>query len=548
VSYFLGKENAQMYTILIVDDNVYDREGVRDLVDWESLNIQIVGMAVNGDDGFRKAIELKPDIILTDVAMPLMNGIQMTHKIKEELPKTFFIFMSCFDEFDYVKSAINLDVSSYVLKPIELDELIRTLQKIIQTKREENNQLVLMEELRTKVQMSIPLLKGQFMRELLHGSKQIGTNIQEKMNYLDIPNQGTFIIIIIQIDQFDELYGNAPVEDRYITIYHVKKIVEETILKCEVGYTFVEDTSNLCCIISGEWLNREQILDDVIDACSACHVRVQEDLGNQITIGISNFSNDISDLPQLYESANYAVKSKFYREGNKTILATELKTHDDGYNYNFGELKNDIGLMLEKGDPIEILEKLDHYFNEGASHNEIFAKSLSYSIINAIQIHLAERNENLSRIFDDETILWNKLVKFETILDIKQWMTNIIVAVHSYLDSRHTKRYKSIVEDIQKVIERDYATIQNVENIVESLYISASYGNHLFRQQTGKTIFEYLISVRMESAKKMLEDPYCKVYMIAEAVGYISTSYFGATFKGYTGLTPKQYRDKYSRS
>lgn len=120
-----------MYRMLVVDDNDFDREGVCNLVDWKALGIEVVGTAINGEDGYAKAMELSPDFILTDVSMPRMNGIQMTKKIIKTNPGIRFIYMSCFDEFDYVQNAINLDVCDYVLKPVDLTKLEEAAKKVI---------------------------------------------------------------------------------------------------------------------------------------------------------------------------------------------------------------------------------------------------------------------------------------------------------------------------------------------------------------------------------------------------------------------------------
>lgn len=534
-----------MFSILIVDDNLYDREGVRDMVDWASLGICVTGMASNGLEGLNKALELKPEFILTDVAMPLLDGIKMTEKIKEQLPQTKFIFMSCFDEFDYVKNAISLDVGAYVLKPIDIEELIKAIEKIKKIRTTEIENETNQEELKAKIKESLPVLQEQLVRDLIQGKTADLEALESRMKYLGFPYKSNFIIVMIQIDNYEVNYGNAPAEERYMMIYSVKSIVEQAILKEYQGYLLIQDISNLCAIIYGEWTDRKEALNNLLSCCYQCKEMINEQLNMRLTIGISDFTKSLSDIPKIFESARYAVKSKFYGEGNRIILASEVKQPDVFYNYNFGELKQDIGIILEKGNREAILILLDKYCSVDSGYSETFIKSLYFSILNAVQILLSERNESLGRIFDDELMIWEKLSKFETILDIRQWLVNILLSVKEYLDNRNLNRYQNIVEDIKKVIEQKYASIENIEQIVEPMYISGSHGNFIFKKETGKTIFEYLITVRMEKAKVILKDPYCKIYEISEAVGYISKSYFGSLFKEYTGMTPKQYRDKH---
>jgi two-component system, response regulator YesN len=164
--------------------------------------------------------------------------------------------------------------------------------------------------------------------------------------------------------------------------------------------------------------------------------------------------------------------------------------------------------------------------------------------MNAVQDILSERNENMARVFGSEALPWNKLAKFDSIQDVKQWIVNILAAVKEYLDGQQDRRYRTIVSDIKRIIEQEYATIQNVGDIVHSLYISSSYANRLFKQYEGMSLFEYLVKIRMDKARQMLEDPYRKIYDISESVGYVSKSYFSSLFKETTGMSPKQYRDR----
>ncbi|WP_409340479.1 response regulator [Paenibacillus sp. MBLB4367] len=152
-----------MFTILIVDYNRADRTGIQGLTDWDELGIKVVGLAIDGEDGYKQAMQLRPDFVLTDVAMPVKDGLKMTQKIKEELPETKFIFMSCFDDYDYLKSGINLEVYGYILKPIDLTELTGSLRKVKQLKQQELEKHQSDEQLRKRIQESMPVLQVQLI-------------------------------------------------------------------------------------------------------------------------------------------------------------------------------------------------------------------------------------------------------------------------------------------------------------------------------------------------------------------------------------------------
>jgi two-component system, response regulator YesN len=189
-----------MFSILIVDDNYYDREGVRDLVDWKALDMEIVGLAADGREGLAKALARKPDFVLTDIAMPLMDGIAMTREIKTQLPTTRFIFMSCFDEFAYARAAMELNVSSYVMKPVELNELTEALEKMKAIAMEETRRESTLADMKAIVQNSLPILRGEVIRDLLYNRITASADSIERLTYLGIHRDGIFRVILMLFD------------------------------------------------------------------------------------------------------------------------------------------------------------------------------------------------------------------------------------------------------------------------------------------------------------------------------------------------------------
>lgn len=536
-----------MFSILIVDDNLSDREGVRDLIDWKGLGVEVAGFAANGIEGYKKAMEIKPDFVLTDVAMPLMDGLKMAEKIKSELPFTKFIFMSCFDEFNFVKEAMKVDAFGYVLKPIDLNELTEAVRKIISIAQSEKDNKRFYEELKQRITESMPILREQFLRDLLYGSLKDENEALARMSYLGIDHSNRmYTVIFIEIDNYDMNFSDIDIDMKYLMIHGVKRYLDEKVLMGK-GYILNQQYNSIAAILFAPTCNEESELEAVLDSLNEFKALVNNNIHIEVTIGIAEYSRRLTDVPKLYQRAEYAVKSKFYSKGNRIILSSETKEIQAPIEFNLQDIRNEIGFILEQGKVEDIEVFIEKYYGAEKIYTEAHVKSLAFTIVNIIQTILLEKNETFSSIFSSDTVIWDKLSRFETILDIKQWLKNILEAVRQYLNNGDGGRYRKIVEDIKRIIENNYSKLENIEQIVKPLFISASHANFIFKQQTGQTIFDYLIYTRMEAAKKMLEDPYKKIYEIAEMVGYKSKSYFGSVFKEYTGLTPKQYADKYAR-
>ncbi|GMQ56546.1 response regulator [Vallitalea sediminicola] len=537
-----------MYNVLIVDDNLLDIKGMINNIEWETLGLRVCGTALDGLEGYKKSIELKPNIVITDISMPRLNGIEMTRKIKEELPETKFIFISCFDEFEFTKSAMELNINRYVLKPIDVDELQDALIYMIGIYQMELAKKLEKQELEKKINESLPLMIENFYYDLIYGKIRNDDDIINRMNYLNIYRSfKCYNVFYIEIDNYELNYSNISVEERYKLIERVKFCVEETVLKEKQGFVIKNDYRSVIVVLYFDEIKDEKAtLDESIIYAINCREYINKVADMNITIGLSGISNELSHINNLLKNAQYAVESKFYSRGNAIIMANEVMERTNECEYDLIEIKNELSHIFEEMDRDKVNGFLQKYYGQVENLSTNHLKSLSYSIINIIQVLLLERNLSFSDFVDDEFIVWKKLSRFETIVDIRQWINNIILGIIELIKERETNRYSKIVEDIIEIIETEYREIDNIRDILDSLYISSSYANQIFKQQKGITIFEYLIQTKIEMAKKRLQDPYCRICDISNELGYKSNAYFTSVFKRHTGITPKEYRKRYS--
>jgi two-component system, response regulator YesN len=537
-----------MFSLIIVDDNRLVSEGIRDLVDWEELDIEIVGLAANGVEGYDMAVKLKPDFVMADVDMPIMDGLDMAAKIKEDLPETKFIFISCFDDFNYVKEAMDLEAYKYVLKPIDFEELTTAVRRLVAAKYNHMVQRQMEREIKEQLAKSIPVLQEQFFRDIIYGKLKVEEDILKHMNYLGMESvQKHYLVFFIEIDNYDERFAEVEVEKKYFIIEGIKKYVKQVVFEGQNGYFLNQQHNSVAFIIFLKSPNKDEELETLMDSLSECKDSINRDLSVNLTIGVSDFSDRMTELARLLQSAEYTVKAKFYSEGNRIILSSEVKNEETYDYYNLQEIKVELKQIFEQGRQEDIYSLIQKYYSLDIRFPQSYVKSLTFSIVNIVQTLLIERNQSLSNIFESDTIMWAKLSKFETIVDIKKWITEVLNEVWRYLNNRESNRYRKIIDDIKYIIDSRYAEVNNIEEIVKPLYISASHANLIFKQQTGHTIFDYLVQARMEAAKKLLQNPYSKVYEVSEKVGYKNKSYFSAIFKEYTGMTPRQFTDSNSK-
>lgn len=544
-----------MYTILIVDDNPSDRMGITKLMDWEALGIRVVGSAFDGADGYEKAVQLRPDFILTDISMPRMDGIEMTRMLQARLPDTKFIFMSCHDDFSYLKTAIDLRVSGYVLKPIEIADLYRDLEKVKLTRQAELDQEQREMQRRHQLDQSLPMLRERYVKALLYAQHNNGDSngdtaeFAEKCAECGIHlSDRCFRVVIAQIDHYDLNLSHRDREDIRL-IEQVKRCVPKTMAGQLQGYPAVLSDNRLAVLLlmplgAGQLALQERIVQDFAQACKEA---VNEQLGIAVTIGISGSAERLDKLPDLLEAAESAVNTKFFSTGNRVIVASGEPEAVEENAFSPAEIKLKVQSVVKCGEEQDVHALIGEYFQAERPYSQLYVKSVAYSMLHALQSQLVEMNRDADNTLWREITAWDTLVRLETMEDIRIWLSDKMNAVRTFLRrSEQGGRNQRIVEDIKSVIDAGYGHLENVAQVVESLHISASHANLIFKQYAGQTIFDYLIQRKMEAAKQLLLNPYVKVYEVAEKTGYKTHSYFAALFKQYTGVTPMQYKTRNS--
>lgn len=536
-----------MYKLLIVDDNPRERGYIREVIEQIQVAVTVVGSSANGKQALELIDQLKPDIVLSDIVMPVMNGIDMAKVIKEKYPAIKVIFMSCHNEFDFAKSAINLDIYDYILKPIVNEDLFNALNRVLNICNRENTQLQERQAMIEQLQKSLPVLQDQFLRDLLYGLHHDSKDICDRIQYLKLEIPTSFNLQVALLSVTHRIPSESSIHDKYLSAYSVEKIIISFSGDTFKVYPLHVSASEYAIIlfknVNGRNVAEGSALDIILKIREEILLKQKVD----VKIGISKDSNSMLDISLLYKQCLEAVHTKFYSEQNKVVLYEEIEEVKSNLfedKVNLHTLFKEVKEMLSCGNESAISVLLDNYFSGNIINNENYVKSFTFSLVNAIQVVLMEQHESLNHVFGEKFSIWDKLNKFETIMDIRQWIYNILKSCMEYLQSSHSSGYDQIVQDIKKIIKNRYAERLTVDGIAELINFSPSHANNIFKEATQKTIFDYLTEYRMEKAKEMLKDPYSKIYLVAGNVGYINQSHFSLLFKKHTGLTPAEYKNK----
>lgn len=532
-----------MYTIYIVDDSSNTRSGLKELFKWDKLNIKIIGDADDGSTALPEIIQNKPDIVLTDVKMPIMSGIELSKRIRSTLPKTEIIFMSGYDEVTYIKSALKLEAIDYIFKPLDFDELELTLKKVITKIDGERTQSRIISEMDAKLIQSMPLLKDKFFELLILGSFNDKEEIFNRSKFLgiDMPDGKYSVMVISEDNNYNSMSGKN-VKDRLLLSFGILNIITELINSSFIGYTFEKNPGEYVCIIN---INDIYTGDSLYNLASDMQHKLAQFLEVSVTIGISGEAKSLLELKTVYEAASDAARKRFYCGKNKIIVADILMQSDTTITASNKDNMNEFAESIKEGDSSQMWSIIDSIFNnmnETTGYEEccdicLQLIAVSAGIQSEFEITLPDKEYSMVNVI-------HTLFKLETLSDIKQYLLTYFRKICRLVIEKRENKSKNVIEIIKNIINKRYNENLSINMIANEVYLTPTYICLLFRQETGYTINNYITKVRMEKAKELLKKINIKLYDISSHVGYENPSYFSKQFKKYTGMSPREYRNK----
>jgi len=530
-----------MYKLLIVEDNFYDRQGLAELSEWKQLNFSEVHSADDGEEGLAKALAIEPLLVITDVSMPGMNGLTMAKKILEKKPATKFIFVSCFDDSALIRESIELNVFGYILKPIDVKELISAVKKVLQINDIEQSRQEEVSKLQTQLQEQLPFIQEQIIRDLIHGS--LAETDYKRLANFDMELNKYYAIVVIHLDDKNQTTALLDRAMIYFKADQIKRYFKNSTTEGIRVYSVLQNNGDIVVLL---YLDESTEKNDAEKACFSYLNDFKDAVSGEqdvdVSICIGGISDQIQDIPELYNRAEYALDMNIYKKSNMIILADKTNAANEFLDCDFGLLKSELKNLFEKGDITKCESLVDKYYGHVDAVNKTIVKEFTLTMVSIVQLLLFEMNLSLSDVFSDGALVWEKLSKFNSIFDIKQWVYNLLKSIVEYCNESTGDRDAVLVGRIKKIIEEQYLTIDNVNQISEQVYVSSVHANKVFKKSVGCTMFDYLTKVKIEKAKELLTDSDYKIYEIVEMLGYKSKTYFTSLFREHTGKTPKEYR------
>lgn len=535
-----------MIKIFLVEDEVVMRNGIKNNIPWEKEGLLFAGEASDGELAYPLIKKVQPDILITDIRMPFMDGLELSELVKKEFPKIKIIILSGYNEFDYAKQAIHIGVTDYLLKPITASKLLEAVKKVaevIEREREEENML---ERYRLEMAENTVLDRQRLFKDLVT-SRISFKEALERGEQLGMDLSASFYQLMLF-----KLIPSGPSSAWSDRVLSCQEAIEERMEGRQHILVFDRGEEGWAFILTGE---SEQEVERRTRDCAAGLgdlVRTYKDI--QFFGSIGGCVNRLGDLQQSYGQAGRAFASRFFSEMNQVVSYSEMEQvysaageaidiHSvDGSKVNRRTLEH----FLKQGTVEEAASFVEEYFQnigEKNYHSFMFRQYIIMDCYLCARTFLEELGMDMKSLPREVTDMEGTLKESHSMETLKERLVSLFKETMSLRDGQTASKYSQVLEEAMAFIRENYAKEEISLNTVASrVNISPSYFSSIFSQEMGVTFVEYLTSVRMERAKELLMCSNMKTSEIGYEVGYKDSHYFGYLFKKTVGCTPKEYR------
>ncbi|WP_068617252.1 response regulator [Paenibacillus tuaregi] len=538
-----------MYKLILVDDESDVREGLLTEIDWSSLGFEVSDTAENGREASEMIERHQPDVVVTDIQMPFMNGLQLSEWIREHYPGTKIVILTGYEEFEYAQKAIRLQIDEYVLKPFSSREFIDILQKVKDHLDEEAADKENIQVLTEHYRKNLPVLQSMFLSSLV--SKQLPLReIRDKLLSYSLDLEGSrFMVSILRLDprprdREDGLSSLKLMYDQDLELFAVLNIAAEVGEKYAIGHTFIHH-DEVVLLSTGEGPDSDGLSQTTLKVLEEIRHNVERFLKMTVTAGAGTVQISLQNVHLSYREAEQAMDYRLILGGNKVIWIEDVENRPARQRTEIQLSEQELIRCLKLGTELEIRALLDHLFDQimeaGISYQE-FQIYLLEMLTAAVKV-AKELQVDLEQLFGSGGTGIGEITKFKHIIEARTWFKDLCVKLRSSIAMDRESSYNRLVEEAKEYILEHYKDSDiSINRVCEHLHISTGYFSTIFKKEMKMTFVNYLLGIRMDAAKELLLHTELKAFEIAEKVGFADPNYFSFCFRKKFGISPKEFR------
>ncbi len=508
-----------MYSVFLVEDEIVTREGIRNSIPWKTTPYILAGEAPDGEIALPALRDIKPDILITDIKMPFMDGLALARIIKRDQPWIKIIILSGHDEFEYAKEAISIGVEEYLLKPVSARDMLASLEKVTREIEKEKTRISGIENLKQRIKSSEDIMREKWLSDLITGQIPAIHAIETAQSFgIDLIASG-YIIIVVEIF--------IPSED-YTQFAFVKEIIGN-VLKGREDFILVPQSMDKLVIL-GKNISEDSMDDIIYTLAQGLKFETERNTACSLAIGIGSVAEHIEEIIHSYADADKAIRYMHFTGKKNIISAGDMKWSKAAG--PFSAESDNITEQIRFAADNDIPDILSRYL-EITGGNSAYFSIVYRDIVDSVCRLIGEFQGNPRDIVPEAYEEHCSTEAVRTI--IERWI--------DYRDSHIHTRHHQKIREAKEYINNNFARQDmSLNDVASHAHVSPNHFSTIFSQEAGVTFIEYLTSVRINKARQLLLRNNMKCVDIAFEVGYNDPHYFSYIFKKNCGMSPREFR------
>ncbi len=516
--------------VLIVDDERLERVLIANAVDWEKYGLEIIGEAGNGEEALEFFDINEPDLILTDINMPFMDGVVFAENVRKRSKTCRIIMLTGYREFEYARKAVFLGVDDFLVKPINAAELQRAVLSSKERMESERGQKEELKHLKKEALDNHKLLRDAFLQRLLerHIGKEEALHKLQMFQLTDLMKQ--CVCANLRIRLAEDCENKKEYNDKIF-----KWVEEHTTAKV----CFMHYLENLILFYAKEdTLEVERQIRALLNyAVTIPQLRIQAGISHTME-GFEGISEAYGQTLKVISAGFIFGQDRYLHYADYEKISSRTKA-DERINWK------ELDMAIASGVPQRVESCIAYYVGlvlESKEQDADYLKIMTLEILSRAAGILAKHGKSLTKAVDERKY-YEGVAKIETSADMEKFLNDTLQKVFHRLQEPKKKKGTAMVENVLKYV-REHLTEQDLglKRIATELYVNASYLSRVFKQEIGESLIEYITRNRIEKSMQLLNNTDMKAYEIAEAVGIKDAHYFSICFKKYVGMTVKEYK------
>jgi len=522
-----------LHRAILVDDEPFTRKGLMKLIDWETCGFQIVGEADNGEDALELIKRVQPELVITDIRMPVIDGLELIRCVTmENIAAPYFIIISGYNDFNYAQQAMRYGVHDFVVKPIDEIEFAHTLTKL-------NDKLKLKQEEQVR---NNRLLGGEMIQSLILGEANEAT-ISEWEQRLHLKEEDRIFYLFAELN---DNYNWFPYEEK-VSYARFKELVEQELVRiasAEQPICLNEHRNRIGILLPGYLL--AQWGGDLERLLIAFRDALDEHLGKGVFLYAGSAVQGLSEIRESYKTAKEAILYKYINEDSRIVIFDQIQSEKLNY---IGFDPADFNKFMEQMEELQleaaitIVNKWFHDFREKRYAPEAVKMNIQLCLMGILKTIRNMEGDEQSLLTLGPLLSWHD--SHLSLGELKKLFIAFIEESQLSIAELRREQLKSDIQKIKSYIEANYSQNISLKSIAALFYVNPVYLGQLFKKTYRVYFNEFLLQLRVNEAKKLLrQSRTMRIYEIAEKIGFSNADYFVTQFEKIEHMTPTEYRNK----